>query len=83
MLYYHFEQSGVAYLFLFEHVAHDDSPVLRCRLFHAWETGHIDGGQWDAQRLFFAKVQAETLNLTPAHNAGKRIGPDPDTFVRP
>ena len=61
-------------MFLFEHIAHNDGPVLHASLLHTWEAGRADSSQWYTQRALLAKVQAETFDLPAADDACQRIG---------
>src|SRR5713101_2034269 len=75
-LHYHLQQSWIAHLLLFEHIAHNHGPVLRVFLTGAWSTRQdrrAYRSQRYAQHVFLTEIQAETLDLAAANNACQRI----------
>src|SRR5262245_61923151 len=69
LIRYHLQQSRIAHLLLFEHIAHNHSPVLdvglRVFLTGTWSTRQSRRtycGQRYAQRVLLTEVQAETLD---------------------
>src|SRR6266699_6628212 len=72
-LHRHLQQSWIAHLLLFEHIAHNHSPVLSIGfLSGAWsarQDRRAYCGQRYAQCVLLTEVQAETLDLAAANNA--------------
>src|SRR5713226_8667385 len=83
----HFQQTGIAHLFFFEHVAHDHGPVLNVtaifpRLepasqdalaFFVGKLRHTNSSQRDAQNVKLTEIEAETLDLRTSSHACQRI----------
>src|SRR2546421_11821294 len=79
-IHHHLQQSWIAHLLLFEHIAHNHSPVLsiglRVFLTDAWsarQDRRAYRGQRYVQRVLLTEVQAEALALAAANDARSRI----------